>query len=191
MTSNSRIIGFSLDRELLISLESLSDTLTKIFKDEEYYYKWAIVFSHSTIQASMCLCLDVVDSRLVRNRNSYDKDYGDLDTIEWLYKKLLKTEFIIYTNALIINENDFPLKFIQTLQIVRNTFIHQSPELYVFEKQELRELIMLSVRLIRFLVSHSERMALDIIKNDIENVICTIENQLTNNWCGTATLPHN
>ena len=68
---------------------------------------------------------------------------------------------------------DGELSEIQRLQTIRNTFIHQQPDLYVFTFEELYELIVLAVKLSRFLISESDRMALGVNVNK-----AVLENQL-------------
>ncbi|HGS4606458.1 TPA: hypothetical protein ACMDPE_003509 [Vibrio cholerae] len=178
--SYEKNVVFSLDEDLLTTLINLSISLEKIQDGNHYFFKWAMISAHNAVQTAMCLCLMVVDSKLVRKKETYDKDYGDLDTIQWLYKKLLDPRFAIYIGSKTIDPNDYPIATIERLQKVRNTFIHQQPSHYFFTRIELVELIDFSTKLVKFLVSESERMALGSIKASIEQEISNVERQITN-----------
>ena len=78
----------------------------------------------------------------------------------------------------LIDSNVFPIKTIKRLQHVRNTFIHQQPSRYVFTERELFELIDYSIKLVRFLVSDSNRLVLGPIRQKIESSLELNEKQL-------------
>lgn len=176
---SKKLVTFELETDLLMSLESLSDSLIKVKNGQDCYFKWSIIFSHTALQSAMCLSLITCSNLLVRKRGSYNNNSSDLDNIEWLYLKLQNTEFLTSMGSKIIPEVKGELIKIKRLQTIRNTFIHQQPDLYIFTFEELYELVQLSIALIHFLVSNSERMSLSINKNELENIIFKIENQLT------------
>ncbi|WP_077342880.1 hypothetical protein [Pseudocolwellia agarivorans] len=173
-----KIISFELETDLLMALESLSSSLKKIKNGRESYLKWAFIFGHTALQSTMCLSLITTSSFLVRNKSFYQEDAGDLDNIEWLYQKLQKPEFLPYTGSKIIPKNE--LNQIKNIQKIRNTFIHQQPDLYIFTFKELFDFIILMVRLIRFLVSQSERMSFggNVNKKCFEDWLDILEKQL-------------
>ena len=103
----------------------------------------------------MCLALVTSDSRLPRKRESYDRDYGELDNIEWLYEKLFKPDILPYMGSKTIDPALFNKAIVLKLQAVRNKFIHQQPMMYVFTKTELIGLIDFSVSIVYFLISLS------------------------------------
>lgn len=119
------------------------------------YYIWSYCIAECYV-----LSIDNVRKLSCSQKNSYDKISGDLDNVEWLYRKLQKSELLSFIGSTAIPEVDGELNQLERLQIVRNTFIHQQPDLYLFTFEELCELIKLTIKLTRFLVSKSERMAL-------------------------------
>jgi hypothetical protein len=174
---SEKIVSFELETDLFMALESLSDSLQKFKNGREGYLKWSIIFGHTALQSAMCLSLITAGSFLVRKRDSYDQDSGDLDNVEWLYQKLQKPEFLPFIGSKTIPEVGGELNQVKRLQIVRNTFIHQRSDLYLFTSEELRELIELTIKLTRFLVSKSERMVLGIInKEALEAQLELVEN---------------
>ena len=178
---SKQLVSFELETDLLMALESLSDSLIKVKGGRNSYLKWSLIFAHTALQSAMCLSLITCSSLLVRKRDSYKNDSGDLDNIEWLYLKLQKPEFLTFAGSEIIPEVEGQLSKVKRLQVIRNTFIHQQPDLYTFTFEELAELIKLSVELVRFLISKSERMALggNVKQADLETLINIIESQLT------------
>jgi len=174
-------VNFDLESDLLMALESISEALLKVKGGNHSYLKWAVIFGHTALQSAMCLSLITSASFLVRKRTSYKNNYGELDNIEWLYQKLQNTDLLPYVDSKIIPKNALELKQIKNLQTIRNTFIHQQPALYVYTFEELIESIGLTVKLTRFLVSSSERMALgaSITKVTLEQKLGVLESQLT------------
>lgn len=158
---NEKLISFDLETDTVMSLQCLLDALSQIESGKNSYFKWAVVYGHNSIQSVMCLALITSDSRLVRKRDSFHSEYGDLDNIEWLYEKLQKKEFLPYMDSQVIDSQQFEKIKISRLQEVRNTFIHQHPSGYVFTFNELLELIRISVDLVGFLVNESERLSLN------------------------------
>ena len=178
---NEKLINFELEADLLMALEGLSDSLIKVESGRSSYLKWALIFGHTAMQSAMCLSLITSATFLVRKKSSYGDSSGYLDNVEWLYRKLQVVEYLPYMGSKVIPEVSGETDHIQRLQKVRNTFIHQQPDLYVFTFEELYELILLTVKLSRFLISKSERMALgvSVSKATLENQLEVIENQLT------------
>lgn len=174
-------MSFELESDLLMALESLSDSLIKVNNGRNSYLKWSLIFGHTVLQSSMCLSLITCSTLLVRKRESYKNNFGDLDNIEWLYLKLQKSEFLTFVGSETIPEVKGQLSKVQRLQEIRNTFIHQQPDLYCFTFEELVELIKLTVELTRFLISKSQRMALgaNVTQADLESLLDIIESQLT------------
>jgi hypothetical protein len=173
------LVSFELEGDLLMALEALSDALGKATSGRRNYLKWSIIFSHNALQSAMCLSLETSATFLVRKRSSYGKENGELDNIEWLYAKLRKPEFLPYLESKVIPECEGELSLVQRLQIVRNTFIHQQPDLYVFDADELYSLIGLALKLTRFLVGDSERMLFSQVdKAILEGNLLAVESQL-------------
>jgi len=180
---DEELVTFDLATDLYTSLNSLSVVL----KQEPQYLKWAIIYSHNSVQSAMCLALVTSDSRLPRKRESYDRDNGELDNIEWLYEKLLNPDILPYMGSKTIDPILFNKAIVLKLQAVRNKFIHQQPITYVYTKTEMIGLIDFAVSIVYFLVSQSERMALGPIKQEIENVIDNLKEQLTSYCTGKIT----
>lgn len=172
------LVTFDLATDLYISLDCLYVVLTKAISSDQKYLKWAIIYSHNSVQSAMCLALITSDSRLARKRESYTRNYGDLDSIEWLYEKLTNPDILPYMESRVIDTVLFNKKIVSRLQTVRNTFIHQQPITYVFTKTELIGLIGFSVSILDFLISNSGRMALGSEKESIVNIIDKIKEQL-------------
>jgi hypothetical protein len=183
-------VRFELETDLLMALESLYDSLIKVKSGRNSYLKWSLIFGHTALQSAMCLSLITSATFLVRKRSSYGDSSGDLDNVEFLYKKLQKSDLLPYVGSKNIPEVSGELSQIQRLQKIRNTFIHQQPDLYVFTFEELYELIVLTVKLSRFLISKSERMALgvNVNKATLEDQLELIESQLTRHLNGTKTV---
>ncbi len=177
-----KLVSFDLETDLVMSLRFLSDALSQIERGETSYFKWAVIYGHNSVQSVMCLALITTDSRLVRKRDSYHSEYGDLDNIQWLYQKLCKEDFLPYMGSKTIDIERFEKDNISRLQTVRNTFIHQHPTHYVFTFRELVELIFLSVDLVSFLVNESERLAINgNVQSHIKGLVGELNTQLTNN----------
>ena len=176
---DKKLINFNLEADLSISLSCLSDAISKIRCEHEGYFKWAIIYAHNSLQTSMCLALITTNSCLVRKRDSYNKEFGELDNVEWLYTKLQNPDFLTYMGSKALPADVNGDQLIKRLQKIRNTFIHQQPSLYVFTTDELYELLDFSVKIIRFLVSKSGRMALVNGTMVIEKTLDQIEMQLT------------
>lgn len=187
---SEQLVSFELETDLLMALESLSESLIKVKNERVNYLKWSLIFAHTALQSAMCLSLITSATFLVRKKSSYGDSSGDLDNVEWLYKKLQKPDFLPYVGSKKIPTVDGELSEIQRLQTIRNTFIHQQPDLYVFTFEELYELIVLAVKLSRFLISESDRMALGVNVNKwvLENQLELIESQLTRQLNGTKTV---
>ncbi|HIF9274861.1 TPA: hypothetical protein ACX6QR_002883 [Photobacterium damselae] len=176
-----KLVSFDLETDLTMSLECLSNAISRISNGNDYYLKWAVIYGHNSVQSAMCLALITSDSRLVRKRDSYDAEYGDLDSVEWLYEKLRKEEFLPYVNNLIFDSHRFQKQEVCRLQTVRNTFIHQHPCRYIFTFEELIELIDFSVNIVEFLVNESERLAITgDLKSQLEELLKKLSTQLTN-----------
>ncbi|PIB17432.1 hypothetical protein [Vibrio rotiferianus] len=176
-----RLVSFDLETDLVMSLRCLLDALSQIEAGQNSYFKWAVIYGHNSVQSAMCLALITSDSRLVRKRDSYHTDYGDLDNIEWLYEKLRKEDFLPYMGSQIIDNRRFKKESVSRLQTTRNTFIHQHPSQYVFTFNELAELLFLSVELVDFLVNDSERLAIDgHTQSQIKGLVGELSTQLTN-----------
>lgn len=176
-----KLVSFDLETDLAMSLQCLSDALSQIERGETSYFKWAVVYGHNSVQSAMCLALITSDSRLVRKRDSYHSEYGDLDNIEWLYQKLCKEDWLPYMGSKAIDSKLFEKEDISRLQTTRNTFIHQHPSHYVFTFNELVELISLSVEVVGFLVNESERLAISgNALSKIRGLVGELSSQLTN-----------
>ncbi|KUM52787.1 hypothetical protein [Rheinheimera sp. EpRS3] len=184
---DEELVTFDLATDLHISLNCLSDVLKQAISNEHKYLKWAIIYSHNSVQSAMCLALTTSDSRLTRKRDSYDRDYGELDNIEWLYEKLLNPDILPYMGSKTIDPALFNKAIVSRLQTVRNKFIHQQPITYVFTKTELIGLIDFSVSILDFLISHSERTALGPAKEAIVTLIDKIKEQLISYCTGKVT----
>ncbi|MGB2742534.1 MAG: hypothetical protein WBC60_18470 [Cognaticolwellia sp.] len=178
---SEQLVSFELETDLLMALESLSNSLIKVKSGLNSYLKWSLIFGHAALQSAMCLSLITSATFLVRNRSSYKNISGDLDNVEWLYKKLQNPKFLPYIGSKNIPTLSGELSQIKRLQEVRNTFTHQKPDLYFFTFEELYELIVLTVKLSRFLISKSERMVLGVNVNTatLENQLELIESQLS------------
>lgn len=174
-------VNFELDSDLLMALENLSASLIKAENVRNSYLKWSLIFGHTALQSAMCLSLRTSASFLVRKRESYQQDFGDLDNVEWLYQKLQNPDFLPYMESEVIPKVEGELNQIKRLQVFRNTFMHQQLDMYCFTFEELHELIVLTVKLTRFLVSKSERMALGVNINKValEKQLDIVESQLT------------
>ncbi|MEK0159027.1 hypothetical protein [Pseudoalteromonas piscicida] len=127
-----KLVSFDLETDLVMSLRCLLDALSQIERGQSMYFKWAVIYGHNSVQSAMCLALITSDSRLVRKKDSYHSEYGDLDNIEWLYETQRKEDFLPYMGSKVIDSQRFEKEKISRLQTVRNTFIHQHPSLYVF-----------------------------------------------------------
>lgn len=174
-----KLVSFDLDTDLVMSLKYLIDALSKIDKGNDTYFKWAIIYAHNSVQSAMCLALVTSGSHLVRKRDSYDKEYGDLDNVEWLYEKLRLECYLPYVGSQVINSDRFEKEKIKRLQAVRNTFIHQQPSLYLFTCNELVELIHISIDLVDFLVNESERFSINVHKQfQIKELVGELKMQL-------------
>ncbi len=92
-------VGFELETDLLMALESLSESLIKVKNGCVKYLKWSLIFAHTALQSAMCLSLINSATFLVRKKSSYGKISGDLDNVEWLYKKLQKPDFLPYVGS--------------------------------------------------------------------------------------------
>jgi len=176
-----KLVSFDLETDLVMSLRCLLDALSQIESGQNTYFKWAVIYGHNSVQSAMCLALITSDSRLVRKKDSYHSEYGDLDNIEWLYEKLRKKDFLPYMGSQVIDSQRFEKEKVSRLQTVRNTFIHQHPSLYVFTFNELVELISISVDLVGFLVNESERLAINgYTQSQIKGLVDALSTQLTN-----------
>ncbi|EKO3878121.1 hypothetical protein NM449_15050 [Vibrio metschnikovii] len=175
-----KLVSFDLETDLVMSLRCLLDALSQIERGQNTYFKWAVIYGHNSVQSAMCLALITSDSRLVRKKDSYHAEYGDLDNIEWLYEKLRKENFLPYMGSQVIDSQRFEKEKVSRLQTVRNTFIHQHPSLYVFTCNELVELIRISVDLVGFLVNESERLAINgYTQSQIKGLVDELSTQLT------------
>jgi len=187
---SKQLVNFELETDLLMALENLLDSLIKVKDGRINYLKWSLIFAHTALQSAMCLSLITTATFLVRNKSSYGDSSGNLDNVEWLYQKLQKPDFRPYIGSKAIPTVTGELSKIQRLQVIRNTFIHQQPDLYIFTFEELYELIVLAVKLSRFLISESDRMALGayVNKTVLEDQLELIEIQLTRHLNGTKTV---
>ena len=178
-----KLVLFDLETDIVMSLQCLLDALSHIESGQNSYFKWAVIYGHNSVQSAMCLALITSDSRLVRKKDSFHSEYGDLDNIEWLYEKLRKEGFLSYIGSQVIDSQRFEKVNISRLQTVRNTFIHQHPSGYVFTSNELVELIRISVDLVDFLVNDSERLALNgHTKSQIKDLVGKLSTQLTRDY---------
>lgn len=182
---NAELVSFDLENDLLMALENLESTLIKVKLGNTKYLKWCLIYGHTALQTAMCLSLVPSGSFLIRKKESYDKDYGDLDNVEWLYKKLKRTDILAFMGSKAIPHVENELEQVKRLQVVRNTFIHQQSSLYVFTSEELLELILLTVNLTRFLVSKSERMSFGayVSKTNVEHQLSSVELLLAKPSC--------
>lgn len=171
-------MSFNLETDLFMSLECLSDALDRIKNGDNAYFKWAVIYSHNSLQTAMCLALITSSNRLAYRK--FDAESGHLTNIEWLYDRLLDKGYISYVDALIIDSNRFEKKHVCRLQTIRNTFIHQHPISYTFASEELIELIEFSINVVAFLVNESERMALDYaLTSKVVGLLTNLTTQLT------------
>lgn len=186
-----RLVSFDLETDLVMSLRCLLDALFQIEIGQNSYFKWAVIYGHNSVQSVMCLALITSNSHLVRKKDSYHVDYGDLDNIEWLYEKLRKEDFLPYMGSKVIDDQRFEKEIVSRLQTTRNTFIHQHPSQYIFTFKELVELIFLSVELVDFLVNESERLALDAhTLTQIKGLVGELSTQLTKSLNRTSNTRH-
>ncbi|CAH7082396.1 hypothetical protein L1D33_04945 [Vibrio chagasii] len=156
---SKKVVSFNLETDLSMSLECLSDALERINNGDDAYFKWAVIYSHNSIQTAMCLALITSSNCLVYSK--FDTESGHLTNIGWLYERLLDERYVSYVDGLIIDSDRFEKKHVCRLQTIRNTFIHQHPISYTFASEELIELISFAINVVAFLVNESERMALD------------------------------
>ncbi|HHF3095073.1 TPA: hypothetical protein ACPJ00_004006 [Vibrio diabolicus] len=178
-----KLVSFDLETDTVLSLQCLLYALSQIESGQNSYLKWAVIYGHNSVQSVMCLALITSDSRLVRKKDSFHSEYGDLDNIEWLYEKLRIEGFLPYIGSQAIDNKRFEKVKISRLQTVRNTFIHQHPSGYVFTFNELVELIRISVDLVGFLVNESERLALNgHTESQVKDVVSKLNTQLTKDY---------
>jgi hypothetical protein len=178
-----KLVSFDLETDTVMSLQCLLDALSQIKSGQNSYFKWAVIYGHSSVQSVMCLALITSDSRLVRKKDSFHSEYGDLDNIEWLYEKLRIEDILPYMGSQVIDSQRFEKVNISRLQTVRNTFIHQHPSGYVFTFIELVELIRISVDLVGFLVNESERLAINgHTESQIKDLVGKLSTQLTRDY---------
>ena len=95
-----------------------------------YYLKWSIIVGHTTLQGAMCLLLITCSNLLVRKREFYKNNSGDLDNIEWLYLKLQNTKFLTPMGSKIISEVKGVIK-IKCLQKIK-IHLYINSQVYTF-----------------------------------------------------------
>ncbi len=178
---NLELVCFDLENDVLMALENLGHSLTKVQMGNLNHFKWALVFGHTALQSSMCLSLITSGSFLIRKRDSYHNESGDLDNIEWLYQKLQNADILPFVGSKTLPHEPNELEEIKRLQTVRNTFIHQQSSLYVFTSRELLALVSLTIKLTRFLISESERLSIGafVSKAKLETQLSSVEQLLT------------
>ncbi|MBE3671527.1 hypothetical protein ABMX65_22445 [Vibrio vulnificus] len=175
---SKKVVSFNLETDLSMSLECLSDALDRIKNGDDAYFKWAVIYSHNSIQTAMCLALITSGNCLVFSK--FDAESGHLTNIEWLYERLLDERYVSYVDGLIIDSDHFEKKHVCRLQAIRNTFLHQHPISYTFTSEELIELIDFSINVVAFLVNESGRMALDYaLTSKIIGLLTKLTTQLT------------
>jgi len=161
LTMNRNFLKTNEHEEAVSSLEVFTISLENVSEDV-YYWKWAILALHNSLQGFMVLALrggngilplkdHIAEAWLKAYREGKDYPKEELDTFLNLYKKIKSNNMNFFGHSIKFMPKGTQGYSVKKLNRLRNDFIHFLPKSYLLEVSVLPKICLDCISIIEFL----------------------------------------